>query len=200
MDRAYLIEQLKALADKFDLKISEEVISEVVGFSEFKVFSKGEILGRTGDDTTYSGIVMNGIVRSFYVDREGNDITQYFATEGSICIDEGLMGFTERVAMWEALEESTLMLFKVSDMKKLILGDERLKSVWIDLLEGSLRYKIYRENGFLVENATERYLAFRKRFPELISRIPQRYIATYLGIKPESLSRIRSAIKEEEEQ
>ena len=83
---------------------------------------------------------------------------------------------------------------------ELILGDERLKSVWIDLLEGSLRYKIYRENGFLVENATERYLAFRKRFPELISRIPQRYIATYLGIKPESLSRIKSALKEEEEQ
>ena len=75
-----------------------------------------------------------------------------------------------------------------------------MKSVWIDLLEGSLRYKIYRENGFLVENATERYLAFRKRFPELISRIPQRYIATYLGIKPESLSRIRSALKEEKEQ
>ena len=92
------------------------------------------------------------------------------------------------------------MLFKVSDMKDLILGDEHLKTVWIGILEEALRYKIYRENGFLVENATERYLAFRKRSPELASRIPQRYIATYLGIKPESLSRIRSALKEEEEQ
>lgn len=200
MDRAYLIEQLKALADKFDLKISEEVISEVVGFSEFKVFSKGEILGRTGDDTTYSGIVMNGIVRSFYVDREGNDITQYLAGEGSLCIDDGVMGFKERVCMWEAIEESTVMLFKTDKFKALILSNEDLKTLWIDLLEGSLRYKMYRENGFLVENATERYLKFRKRYPELAIRVPQRYIATYLGIKPESLSRIRSAIKEEEEQ
>lgn len=200
MDRTYLVEQLKTLADKFDLKISEEVISEVVGFSEFKVFPKGEILGRTGDDTSYSGIVMNGLVRSFYVDREGNDITQYLAGEGSLCVDDGVMGFKERVCMWEALEESTLMLFKTDRFKALIMGNEDLKTLWIDLLEGSLRYKMYRENGFLVENATERYLQFRKRYPELAKRVPQRYIATYLGIKPESLSRIRSAMKEEEEQ
>ena len=59
-----------------------------------------------------------------------------------------------------------------------------------------LRYKIFRENGFLVETATERYIAFRKRNPELAERVPLRYIATYLGITPESLSRIRSAMRE----
>lgn len=200
MDRAYIVEQLKLIVEKLDLDISEDAISKAVGFSEFKVYSKGQLLGKIGEGSSVAGIVMNGVVRSFYVDSDGNDITQYFASEGSICIDEGLMGFPERVAMWESLEESTLMLFKVSDMKDLILGDEHLKTVWIGILEEALRYKIYRENGFLVENATERYLAFRKRSPELASRIPQRYIATYLGIKPESLSRIRSALKEEEEQ
>ena len=65
------------------------------------------------------------------------------------------------------------------------------------LLENALRYKMYRENGFLVENATERYLHFKKLYPELSGRIPLKHIATYLGIAPESLSRIRSALKEE---
>lgn len=60
------------------------------------------------------------------------------------------------------------------------------------------RYKIYRENGFLVENATERYIHFKKLYPDLSERVPQRHIATYLGIAPESLSRIRSAMKENE--
>ena len=191
MDRAYIVEQLQLIVEKFGLDISEDAISAAVGFSEFKVYSKGQLLGKIGEGSSVAGIVMSGVVRSFYVDSDGNDITQYFASEGSICID---------VAMWESLEESTVMLFKASDMKDLILGDEHLKTVWIALLEEALRYKIYRENGFLVENATERYLAFRKRSPELASRIPQRYIVTYLGIKPESLSRIRSALKEEEEQ
>lgn len=65
------------------------------------------------------------------------------------------------------------------------------------ILESGLRYKVYREGSFLVQNATERYLEFRKRYPDLSGRIPQRYIATYLGITPESLSRIRSSLRED---
>ena len=48
-----------------------------------------------------------------------------------------------------------------------------------EILESCLRYKVYREGSFLVQNATERYLEFRKRYPDLSGRIPQRYIATY---------------------
>ena len=45
------------------------------------------------------------------------------------------------------------------------------KDIWIHLLESGMRYKIYRENGFLVENATERYIHFKKRYPEIIDGI-----------------------------
>ena len=66
-----------------------------------------------------------------------------------------------------------------------------------EILESGLRYKVYREGSFLVQNDTERYLEFRKRYPDLSGSIPQRYIATYLGITPESLSRIRSSLRED---
>ena len=89
------------------------------------------------------------------------------------------------------------MLFEAKRMKELIMSSEEIKTIWIGLLESGMRYKLYRENGFLVENATERYLSFRKRFPNLIGRVPQQYIATYLGIKPETLSRLKSSLKEE---
>ena len=95
-----------------------------------------------------------------------------------------------------AEKKSTLMLFNVKDFKSLIMSSEDLKTLWIQLLEEGLRYKMYRENGFLVENATERYLHFRRLFPMLCERVPQKHIATYLGITPESLSRIRKAMKE----
>ena len=51
--------------------------------------------------------------------------------------------------------------------------------------------------GFLIENATERYIHFKKLYPNLSERVSQRHIATYLGITPESLSRIRGAMKED---
>lgn len=198
MDKAYLIKQLKELSDGNGLCISEDAISKAIGFSRFKVFSKGEIIARTGDKATTAGLVVSGVIRSYYIDKEGNDITQYFAAEAGWCIDSGMIGFDEMQANWEALEDTTVMLFDVKDMKELIYGDEHLKNTWIYALESGMRYKVYRENGFLVENATERYIAFRKRYPMLSKRVPQRYIATYLGITPESLSRIRSSLKENE--
>ena len=196
MDKAYLIKQLKELSDGFGLDISEEALSKAIGFSRFKVYSKGEILARTGDKATTAGMVLSGVVRSYYVDADGNDITQYFAAEANWCIDSGMIGFDEMQANGEALEDTTVMLFDVKDMKELINSDEALKDTWIYALESGLRYKVYRENGFLVENATERYVAFRKRYPMLAKRVPQRCIATFLGITPESLSRIRSSLKE----
>ena len=198
MDKAYLIKQLKELSDGFGLVISEDAISKAIGFSRFKVYSKGEIIARTGDKAATAGLVINGVIRSYYIDTEGNDITQYFAAEASWCIDSGMIGFDEMQANWEAIEDTTVMLFDVKDMKELIYSDESLKNVWISVLESGMRYKVYRENGFLVENATERYIAFRKRYPMLSKRVPQHYIATYLGITPESLSRIRSSLKEGE--
>ena len=197
MDKAYLIKQLKELSDGFGLCITEDAISKAIGFSRFKVYSKGDILARTGDRADTAGLVISGVIRSYYIDVDGNDITQYFAAEAGWCIDSGMIGFDEMQANWEALEDTTVMLFDVKDMKELIYGDEHLKNIWISVLESGLRYKVYRENGFLVENATERYVEFRKRYPVLSKRVPQRYIATYLGIKPESLSRIRSSMKED---
>ena len=195
MDKAYLIKQLKNLSDGFGLGISEDAIEKAISFSRFKIYSKGEVIARTGDKATAAGFVISGVVRSYYVDNDGNDITQYFASEGSWCVDSGMVGFEEMQANWEAIEDVTVMLFDVADMRALIYSDEQLKNVWIMALESGMRYKIYRENGFLVESATERYVAFRKRYPQLADRVPLRYIATYLGITPESLSRIRSAMK-----
>ncbi len=197
MDKTYLIKQLKELSDGYGLGIPAEAIEKVISFSRFKVYSKSDVIARTGDKATTAGIILNGVIRSFYVDKDGNDITQYFAPEGSWCIDSGMVGFDEMQANWEALEDATVMLFDVKDMKELIFGDEQLKNIWIETLEGGMRYKIYRENGFLVETATERYIEFRKRYPKLAERVPLRYIATYLGITPESLSRIRSSMKED---
>lgn len=197
MDKIQLIKQLKELSDGFGLGIPEAAIEKAISFSRFKVYSRGEVIARTGDKAVTAGLVLNGVIRSYYVDKDGNDITQYFASEGGWCIDSGMIGFDEMQANWEAIEDATVMLFDVKDMRDLIYSDEQLKNIWIMSLEGGMRYKVYRENGFLVESAAERYVTFRKRNPMLASRVPLRYIATYLGITPESLSRIRSAMKEE---
>ncbi len=197
LNKTTIIKQLTELSASFNIEFGEEILSQAVDISQFKVVPKNTIIQHIGDEAITVGIVLDGLVRSYYIDNDGNDITRGFAVAGSMCMDEGMMGYEENLCMWETIEESTFMLFEVSRLKALINSNESLKSIWISLLEGGLRYKMYRENGFLVENATERYLHFRKMYPQLIGRIPQKHIATYLGITPESLSRIRKAMKEE---
>ena len=197
MNQAYLIKQLAEVAAKVGLEFDEEILRQAVNFSQFRVVPKGEILKRIGDHAQTVGIVLDGLVRSYYVDSDGNDITRGFAGVGGMCLDEGMMGYQQHICMWETLEASTLMISEVHDLEALISGDEHLKSIWINLLKSSIRYKLYRENGFLTETATERYLHFKRRYPELSNSIPQKHIATYLGITPESLSRIKAAMREE---
>ena len=196
MDKEYLVQQLSEIAARYNVPADREALGELVAISSFRVIAQGTLIASIGDGTGYSGLMLNGTARSYYIDSEGNDITRGFAVEGSLFMDEGLYGYDERICMWEALEDSTVMLCETSRVKDLIRSNAAFKDLWICLLEMSVRYKLYRENGFLVESAAERYMHFKKLYPEVCRRVPQKHIATYLGITPESLSRIRSAMKE----
>ena len=197
MDKEYFVKQLMVFAEKYNIDVSEELVGEIVSLASFRVVKKGEILASIGDNTTCAGLTLSGLARSYYIDSDGNDITRGFAPEGTMFMDEGFFGYPERICMWETLEETTIMISETVAIKKMIKENDSFKDIWIYLLESAMRYKIYRENEFLVENATERYLHFKKVYPDLSERVPQRHIATYLGIAPESLSRIRGAMKED---
>ena len=197
MDKEYLIQQLSDLASRYDIPAGKEILGELIAMSSFRVIPKSSQIASIGDDTKYGGLMLNGTARSYYIDSDGNDITRSFAVEGSLFMDEGFYGYDERMCVWEALEDSTVMMCEVSKVRGLIRDSAEFKDLWIVLLERAIQYKLYRENGFLTENATERYIHFRKLFPYLAGRIPQKHIATYLGITPESLSRIRNSLKEQ---
>ena len=196
MDRKYFMDNLKHISDIHGINVDDETIDKFINASIFRIISKGEVIASIGDNTTMAGLVLSGITRCYYIDNNGNDITRGFDTAGYLCMDEGLYGYSKRICMWEVLEESTIMFCETSIVKKFMHENNQLKDVWITLLERALQYKIYRENTFLVENATERYIHFKKLYPDLYNIVPQKHIATYLGITPESLSRIRSAMKD----
>lgn len=196
MDREYLVNQLVNIAKQNSVEIDAEVLGMIVNKATFRVVSKGSILQNLGEKTQTVALVLNGICRAYYVDEEGNDITRGFSIPGTLCMDEGLFGYSESIVTWETLEETTLMFFEIQEMKEFIYENDQLKNVYIILLENALRYKIYRENGFLVENATQRYIHFKKLYPMICESVKQHYVATYLGIAPESLSRIKKALKE----
>ena len=197
MNKQIIIEQLAALAETYKLSLGTDTLERIVMLSAFRIIEKGTLLRSIGDSTDTAALVLDGMARCYYIDGDGNDITRGFSVKGTLCMDDGMFGYSESLTEWETLTDTTLMTFKVGEIKTLIYENDTLKNTYIKLLENALKYKIYRENGFLVENASERYIHFRKMFPEICRTVKQQYIATYLGIAPESLSRIKKSLKEE---
>lgn len=197
MNKQIIIEQLAAFAETYKLGLDNDTLERTVMLSTFRIAEKGTLLRSIGDSTDTAALVLDGMTRCYYIDGDGNDITRGFSVKGTLCMDDGMFGYSESLTEWETLTDTTFMFFNVAEIKTLINENEALKNTYIQLLENALKYKIYRENGFLVENASERYIHFRKMFPEICQTVKQQYIATYLGIAPESLSRIKKSLKEE---
>lgn len=188
--------ELGQMYEKFcHSQMKSEELQLILDISQIRIYPKGEIIRCIQQPTVHTGLLLKGIVRNYFLDAEGNEITKYFSREGSFIMDEGLLGYKQSIAALEALEKSTVLLMDTVKLKQLIQVNDIFKNLYINCLESALRYKIYRESEFLTKNATERYLQFCNDFPELVNRVKQSYISTYLGITPESLSRIRKALK-----
>lgn len=201
MDQNFIICELQKMYEEYcGQKIPTEDICQILSISQIRMYQKNEIIHGIREKLSYTGLVLDGIVRSYYLDMDGNEITKNFCKEGFWVMDEGLLGYENSICAFEVLEDATIMFMDTDKLKKLIQTNEIFKEIYITSLEGALRYKIYRESEFLLKNATDRYLQFCKDYPELVDRVKQSHISTYLGITPESLSRIRKSLKNDIEQ
>jgi CRP-like cAMP-binding protein len=154
---------------------------------------KNEILSQIGDVNNNLQILLSGIVRLYYIDTDGNDITRFFGTKG--CISWGSDECLPYAV--ETLKPCEFLILDWETVERIIGEDIYWIKIWNELLQNSIRYKVYRESCFLTQSATERYIGFKRMYPRLEEQVSQAHIASYLGITPVSLSRIRRTIKEE---
>lgn len=176
---------------------SEEILNEMMSITEKVTFKKGEMILNMGDSQNYVYLILEGIVRSYYLDINGNDITKAFMKENDFCVGESLFEKEPSVQGFECLEDVTTLKFDSKKFKKIVLSDDVLIKTYITFLENNLIYKMKRESSFQIMSGTERYINFHREYSDIEKRVNQSYIASYLGIAPESLSRIKRTIKEE---
>lgn len=191
MDKLDSMIELVEKANKIQLQKEK-----VIPIYEQMVYCKkdrNEIVSKIGDINTNLSILLSGTLRLYYIDIDGNDITRFFATKG--CISGGSDDALPFVV--ETLEECEFLIINWKIAERLIGEDPYWIKIWNQLLQNSIRYKIYRESSFLMESATERYINFKRMYPKLEEKVNQAHIASYLGITPVSLSRIRRTIREE---
>ncbi|GLB52614.1 cAMP-binding protein [Neptunitalea chrysea] len=141
------------------------------------------------------GFVEEGILRMYNVDENGKEITKYFIRENQFTVDlESYYTQSPGKDAIQAVIPSTLYVVSKTDLD--ILAEE-VPNMYIfikSITEAQLLNKI-KDNDFLnFGDARTKYLEFIKRYPNLAKYVPQQYIASYLKITPQSLSRIRTSL------
>lgn len=136
--------------------------------------------------------VSEGLFRYLYIDSSGNEYTKNFIPENNFLLAYSAMILNEPSKMFiEALEDATIYDIDYSDWLALKNDHPCWNLFLIKLLEKAFIIKENRERELLLLDAEHRYKIFKKEFPTLETRVKQHLIASYLGISPVSLSRIR---------
>ena len=156
-------------------------------------FAKNDMILREGETCTNIYWVVKGLVRQYYY-KNGKELTEYMATENNIvmCI-ESLFREQPLQLQIKALEPSILIALPKADLEAVAMKSVNIQILYRKILEESLIVSQHRADMLRFESAQDRYQKLVKNQPQLVLRAPLVYIASYLQMTPETLSRVRTA-------
>lgn len=183
--------QLKQFSDSLVPLNEAEWNSFISGMRPLSL-AKGDHFLRTGEVCDRIGFIGSGVVRTYHM-KDGEDVTTEISMDGMYCTN--YVSFLTRkpsTRAMVALEPVEMLVFDHAHLQALYS-----KSAAAERMGRRIAETIYicgeeRNEQFLLESAENRYMRLMKEQPEVFQRIPLKYIASYLGVRPESLSRIRS--------
>ncbi|MEG0761503.1 cAMP-binding domain of CRP or a regulatory subunit of cAMP-dependent protein kinases [Chryseobacterium piscicola] len=162
---------------------------------ESRKVNKHEFLLQEGDVCKNTFFVEKGLLRMYSIDKNGKEHVIQFAPENWLIGDRSSLYFNEKSSYFiEAVEDSEILFLNPDFFSNLL--EEFPKSIEKNdlIIQKHVKSLQDRINSLLGETAEERYMKFTKMYPDLLMRVPQWMIASYLGITPESLSRVRKEL------
>lgn len=187
----------QALIDYFNhiLPLDEREIAFVEAVFKERRVKKRQFILQEGDVNKQSTFILEGCFRMYLVDAHGKEHNLQFGIENWWIGDIGSF-FTEQPSQLniEAMENSIILQISREDQLKMFIEYPKFNHIFRVLVENGfvgLQRRVLHNISF---NAEERYLDFVERYPQLFNRISNVQIASYLGVTPEFLSKIRNKI------
>ena len=177
------------------IDITDEEFARSTTFFIPKKLRKNQFLLREGEVCKCIAFVVKGCLRCYSVDDKGEEHIVQFAVEDWWISDpySALTGEPSEYNI-DALEDSELLILERGAEQQLLLEIPKFERMFRLLLENRFVANQRRITASLSTSAEDRYLSFLKTYPAIAQRVPQSQIASYLGITPQSLSRIRKEL------
>lgn len=178
--------------------LSEEEQQAVLADIQIEEFTKGTILLKQGDIPQECYFVLKGCVRQYMLDEVGKEVTTGFYTE-----EQAIVSFNRHKQDKSSefslvcLEDCTLVVGDVSIEQDMYARYGQLEGMTRSMVEQHFGETQDRFAAFIASTPEERYTRLLQERPDLVVRVPQHQLASYLGITPESLSRIKKRLQKE---
>lgn len=196
------------MTDRLDIaiQIAEETcpqrrlkLESIKLFSEIircRKFHKGDIILADGEICTCLSYIEKGLTRQHYV-KHDKDMTEHISCEGGVvfCIDSYFNGTPTHLVI-EALESTVIWEMPRDSMEILAETNSDLAYLYRRFMEDSLMLSQIKADILRFESAKDRYTRLLQMFPKIIQRTPLTYVASYLQMSLETLSRVRSSISQ----
>ena len=163
---------------------------------EYRKVPKKTIMLREGETCDFEAFVVKGCVRKYYIDENGHEVILQFGIEDAWMSDISFSIYencTSKVFI-ETLEDCEFLVFTPETKETLFLKAPRFERAFRILLLRNLAATQNRLFHTIAKSAQEKYLEFLEQYPTLPQRVPQHYIASYLGISAEFLSKVRAKL------
>ncbi len=173
-------------------KEEKERIQAIIQISRIK---KRQFIDQPGFVSGYRNYIVEGSFRSYFIDEDGKDHTVQIAMEDWFVSDfYSYITQTPATLFVEALEDSLILQMAYDEIEGLCKDMHPLSEYFRISTERAFAFSRKRALSNLSMSAEERYLDLLDRYPTIIQRVPQKVVASYLGITPEFMSKIRSRL------
>ena len=161
---------------------------------QIKACKKGEFLLKEGQFSTNTYFILEGCIRE-YIISDGEEKTTNFYSEEQWAISLNSFSTSGSASYnWVCMEKTTVVVGNEQQAQKLFEHFPRFETISRAIMEAALAEQKEVLTSYYTDSPEKRYLKLLKSRPELVQRIPQYHLASYIGVKPESLSCIRKRI------
>jgi len=183
---------LQTLRQIVTLDLDEEQLLKTI-FNEMHL-KKGDFFLKAGEINNRLGFVNKGLIR-YFVYKNDDESTIEFTSEGEFIAEyQSFLDNSEAIQYIQAIEDTTLLVTDNDGIQQLYNTTKNGNLIGRLVIEYRYNHLLKQLLSIYMHDPEQRYRNFIKVYPDLIQRVPQYYVASYVGVKPESLSRIRKRI------
>lgn len=177
------------------VQIEQEDALKIAAIARVVQIRKRQFIDQPGYVCRFRNYVVKGAFRSFYVSKDGKEHTVQIAIDDWFVSDfYSYITQTPATLFVEALENSVIIQMHYDDIESLCRQIHSLSEYFRITTERAFAFSRKRALGNLSKTAEERYLDILERYPDIVNRVPQKVIASYLGMTPEFMSKIRKKL------